>query len=209
MISVDQLKMALAKPLPGEKAQKKMLPRGRSLEVSESDLGQTKESAVLLLFFPENNELQLCLMLRPSHMKHHAGQFCFPGGQFEKTEHESSAVALRETKEEIGIEPKEIEILGYLSDIYVHVSKFFIHPVVGFIAQKPDFKINKSEVEQVITVPLKHFFNTELIGTEITNSKLGEIEVPCYKIDGNIIWGATAMMISELTEAINNLQEED
>jgi 8-oxo-dGTP pyrophosphatase MutT (NUDIX family) len=204
MISTDQIKTALAKPLPGEKAHKKMLPRGRSLEMSESDLDQTKESAVLLLLFPENEELQLCLMLRPSHMKHHAGQFCFPGGQFEETEKESSAVALRETKEEIGVESDGIEILGNLSDIYVHVSKFFIHPVVGFIQKRPNFKINKDEVEQIIIVPLKHFFNSELISTEIIDTRFGEIEVPCYKIDGNIIWGVTAMIISELIVAIEN-----
>ena len=203
MISADQLKTALTKPLPGEKAQKKMLPKGRSLEVSELDLGQTKESAVLLLLFPENNELQLCLMLRPLHMKHHAGQFCFPGGQFEKSEKESITVALRETREEIGIESSEIKILGHLSDIYVHVSKFYIHPVVGFVEKRPDFKINRNEVEQIFTFPLKHFFNHELISTATINTKLGEIDVPCYKIDGKIIWGATAMMISELTEIIN------
>jgi len=203
MISADQLKTALAQPLSGEKAQKKMLPKGRSLEVSELDLGQTKESAVLLLLFPENNELQLCLMLRPLHMKHHAGQFCFPGGQFEKSEKESITVALRETQEEIGIESSEIKILGHLSDIYIHVSKFFIHPVVGFTEKRPNFKINKNEVEQIFTVPLKHFFNQELINTATISTKLGEIEVPCYKIGEKIIWGATAMIISELTEVIS------
>jgi 8-oxo-dGTP pyrophosphatase MutT (NUDIX family) len=100
-----------------------MLPKNRVLEAKPTEKNRLKSSSVLLLLFPENGILKICLIKRPMHMKHHAGQIALPGGRVEKGETAIEA-ALRETNEEIGIDTSKIEILGSLSELYVEVSRF-------------------------------------------------------------------------------------
>ena len=127
-------------------------------------------------------------------MKHHAGQIALPGGRIEKGE-TALETALRETREEIGILPEQIEILGTLSELYVQVSRFQIHPFVGWLNKKPEFIICENEVEKTISFPLKNMKNTfeEVELKTIT----GTLKVPCFQFEGEIIWGATAMILSE------------
>jgi len=135
-------------------------------------------------------------------MKNHAGQIALPGGRVEKGE---SAVetALRETYEEIGVKPEHIEILGTLSELYVEVSNFLIQPMVGWLRKKPVFSINKNEVEKMVLFPLlkykNHFEKVEM------QTNTGTFEVPCIKFDGEIIWGATAMILSEFYDIMEDL----
>ena len=190
---------ALDKKLPGASAHQKMLPKDRNLDIPSPEQFSIKQSSVLLLLFPENNEIKVCLIKRPQHMKHHAGQIALPGGKIEKNE-TALETALRETREEIGIQTKDINILGSLSELYVEVSRFLIQPFVGWLDKKPDFEINKNEVDKTILFPLFNykdsFDNTEL------ETITGKIQVPCIKYNGEIIWGATAMILSEFYDVL-------
>ena len=127
-------------------------------------------------------------------MKHHAGQIALPGGRIEKGE-TALETALRETWEEIGITSDQIVILGSLSEIYVQVSRFQIHPFVGWLDKKPEFVINENEVEKTISFPLKLTTNSfEEVELETLT---GTLKVPCFRFEDEIIWGATAMILSE------------
>jgi len=132
-------------------------------------------------------------------MKHHAGQIALPGGRIEKGE-TALETALRETWEEIGITSGQIEILGSLSEIYVQVSRFQIHPFVGWIEKIPQFVINKNEVEKMIYFPLKNMKNS-LAEVEL-ETITGTLKVPCFKFEDEIIWGATAMILSEFADVL-------
>ncbi len=132
-------------------------------------------------------------------MKHHAGQIGLPGGRIEKGE-TAIETAMRETQEEIGITSDQIEILGSLSEIYVQVSGFQIHPFVGWINEKPAFNINKNEVEKTISFPLRLLKNI-IEETEI-ETFTGQLKVPCFKFEDEIIWGATAMILSEFYDTL-------
>ena len=134
----ENIKKALSQSLPGSTSHRRMLPVNRELVAGSDDQSRLKHSSVLLLLYPENNELHVCLIKRPAHMKHHAGQIALPGGRIEKGE-TALETALRETNEEIGILSTEIEILGTLSELYVQVSRFQIHPFVGWLSKKPKF----------------------------------------------------------------------
>ena len=181
-------------------AHQKMAPKGRSLAVP--DLSQkVKKSAVLILLYPENGELQICLTKRNDLLKHHPGQISFPGGRCEKHETDPMLTALRETEEEIGVPQKEVQVLGKLSTLYIPVSNFIIHPYIGWIATKPTFSINTSEVDKVITLPLFLFLDEDSQKKMPVETSIGPFEVPCYFISGQLIWGATSMIIAEL-EAI-------
>ncbi len=134
-------------------------------------------------------------------MKYHPGQIALPGGRIEAGE-TALETALRETWEEIGVTPDQIEILGTLSDFYVEVSRFQIHPFVGWLKQKPEFIINSGEVEKTILFPLKkfknHFEEVEL------ETWTGKVKVPCIRFEDEIIWGATAMILSEFADVVSS-----
>lgn len=195
----QNIKKALSQSLPGSTSHRRMLPVNRELVAGIDDQSRLKHSSVLLLLYPENNELHVCLIKRPAHMKHHAGQIALPGGRIEKGE-TALETALRETNEEIGILPAEIEILGTLSELYVQVSRFQIHPFVGWLSKKPEFNICENEVEKTISFPLKNMKNA-LEEVELTTIT-GTLKVPCFMFDGEIIWGATAMILSEFYDIL-------
>jgi len=200
----ENIKKALSKNFEGEVSHRKMLPPNRVLKVAPEEKNALKNSSVLLLLFIENDELIACLIKRPTQMKYHAGQIALPGGRIEEGE-TAIETALRETYEEIGIQSSDIEILGSLSEFYIEVSKFQIQPFVGWLHKKPEFRINSDEVEKTILFPIKHFkapFNVVKMET-----LSGEIKVPFIKFDGEIIWGATAMILSEFADILQSISE--
>lgn len=188
--------------LPGAKSHSIMLPQGRKLDVPSIAISTIKKSSVLLLIYPENDQLYICLIKRPAHMKHHAGQIAFPGGRNESDE-TALETALRETEEEIGIQTENIKILGSLSELYVKVSNFLIHPYVAWLDEKPKFKINNSEVDKMVLFPFLQYRNS--FKTTTINTLTGVLEVPCIQFEDETIWGATAMILSEFYDLTDKL----
>jgi 8-oxo-dGTP pyrophosphatase MutT (NUDIX family) len=195
----SEIKKMLEQTLPGEISHLKMLPANRQLNAGNEDIPEMKHSSVLLLLSEIDNELTVLLIKRPSSMKFHAGQIALPGGKMENNE---SAVetALRETWEETGISPEKIEILGRLSDLYVQVSQFMIHPVVGWTDNFDNLNINRYEVEKVVLFPVK-LLSKNIEETEI-QTVTGALKVPCVKFDNEIIWGATSMILTEFVDSL-------
>ncbi|SFH20211.1 NUDIX hydrolase [Pontibacter chinhatensis] len=170
---------------------------------------QTKESAVLILFYQDGNKIKLPLILRPVYAGVHSGQIGLPGGRREETDANFYETALREAQEEIGINPAEVTVIGHLSDLFVFASNHMVHPVVGYMEQKPAFLLDPREVDQLIEVPLSTLLDTSIRG--ITNFVVSgniEISAPYFGVDGHTVWGATAMMLSELLSIINELEED-
>ncbi|MEI6556514.1 MAG: NUDIX domain-containing protein, partial [Paludibacter sp.] len=112
--------------------------------------------------------------------------------------------ALREIEEEIGISEEKIEIIGRLSDIYVPPSNFLISVFVGYLAEKPHYKIDEREVAEVIEIPFSDFFKPEVIKKKdfyVKSIKSGS-EAPYFDVTNAEIWGASAMVISELLDIL-------
>ncbi|PZF72826.1 coenzyme A pyrophosphatase [Taibaiella soli] len=166
-----------------------------------------RSSGVLALLFPKQEELNLLLIERAIDGGKHSGQVAFPGGRYEQTDKDLEATALRETKEEIGIGSDTIEVLGALSCLYIPVSNFNVYPFVGLSAPPATYILSEREVASVLEVPLAELFAPSAkIKTEVRPSSRPDLvlEVPAYQLAGKpIIWGATAMMLSEL-EAVWN-----
>ena len=201
------LKETLRGELPGLKAHYKMLPPGRRLKTFDYELSSVKLSSVLLLLFPEGNQIFTCLIKRPSTMTHHSGQISFPGGKVEKEDTSAEMTALREAREEIGIDPSAIEILGKLTDLYVEVSKFSIQPFLAWTDKRPEFLVNAGEVEELILFPISEFVANESISETEIDTSIGLLRVRYYPCNGEIIWGATAMILSELIEVLKRHDE--
>jgi 8-oxo-dGTP pyrophosphatase MutT (NUDIX family) len=205
-IFIEKLERQLEEELPGKQAHYKMLPYGRSLDIEIPE--DKKIACVLLLLIPKNGEWHITFIERVSDIPDdpHSGQIGFPGGKFEETDYSYQDCALREAEEEIGVNPAEIGIIGELSSLYVNVSNFLIYPFIGFMGDEPEFNPQKTEVSNVFTIPLTHFLNNK--NKKKTNLNIrGNVlnDVPYYDINNKVLWGATAMMMSELEHLIESI----
>ena len=190
--------------LPGIEAQFKLAPKLRlNYNAKKIKADDPKIAAVLALFYPnQNNEVTLLLTKRANYNGTHSGQISFPGGKVEQSDLNLKQTALRETFEEVGIIDEDIEVIRELTEVYIPPSNFLVTPFIGIIYNKPVFKVN-SEVAKIIEVPFSKLIDETNIGSiKITNSYMKETSVPCFKIDDSIIWGATAMILSEIREVL-------
>lgn len=204
-IFIESLRMRLARPLPGYSAHQAMspIPR-RGTEPGYVPPIPPRRGGVLALFYPHNGTLHLPLILRPTYEGTHSGQVSFPGGGQEAGDADIVATALRETHEEVGIPPEAVEILGPLSKLYIEPSNFEVYPVVGWMAQRPHFRIDPYEVARLLEVPFADFGKAENRFEEQWNLRGRQVTVPFFKIQGQIVWGATAMMLSELMAVVED-----
>lgn len=190
--------------LGGLDAQFKMAPKLR-LQYNKDKIAANKprKAAVLALFYPnKKNETTLLLTQRPSYKGIHSAQISFPGGKAEKTDGNLRETALRETFEEVGVQTSSIKIIRELTDVYIPPSNFLATPFLGFIDKKPAFILNH-EVANTIEILVSDLLNENNITTiNLTTSYMKNIDVPCFKIDDHIIWGATGMMLSEIKELL-------
>ncbi|MCE9538145.1 MAG: CoA pyrophosphatase [Bacteroidetes bacterium] len=197
---IEQLKVRFQKPLPGEDAQFLMASITRQrIQHIDPFIYNPRKSAVLILLFPMEEGIHTLLIQRPVYDGVHSDQVSFPGGKFEETDIDLSHTALRETFEEVGAPSNDIEIIGKLTDLYINPSNFLVSPFIGFVSKQPDFIMDTYEVQKIISVDL-FSLNDKGIRSEktITHSNGYKIKTPYYEIDGLTVWGATAMMISEL-----------
>lgn len=204
---ISELTEALKLGLPGENAQFKMEPLTRAKEIHRIRPEiKPKESSVLILFYEKNSELFTVFMKRTSYNGVHSGQISFPGGKFENFDHSLIATAFREANEEVGINEEEIKHIGELSYLYIPPSNFNVLPVLAYTHKRPNFVIDSKEVERLIEVPISLLINPEIIQNKEIKTRFNKrIKVPCYFIDNEIIWGATAMIISELNELLKDI----
>ena len=199
--NIDKLKSV---PLGGLSAQFKLAPELRLKYDSEKiKANNPKKAAVLALFYPnEKNETCFLLTLRASYKGTHSAQISFPGGKIEKSDTKLQDTALRETFEEVGIIEKDIKIIREITDVYIPPSNFLATPFLGYTAYKPSFSINQ-EVETTIEVLLKDLLDdTNLSSVTMNTSYMNNISVPCFKLNNYTVWGATAMMLSEIKEML-------
>jgi 8-oxo-dGTP pyrophosphatase MutT (NUDIX family) len=165
-----------------------------------------KKAAVLALFYPnKNNETCFSLILRPNYKGVHAKQISFPGGKFEKSDISLKTTALRETNEEIGIKTNDIQIEKQMTNTFISPSNFLVSPFVGFINYTPTFIYNH-EVEKVIEVKLLDLLNeASETSKKHSTSYMNNVDVPYYKLNDYMVWGATAMMLSEIKDLLKSI----
>ena len=194
--------------LPGIEAQFKLAPKMRlEYKAKKIEANNPKIAAVLALFYPnQNNEVSLLLTKRANYIGTHSGQISFPGGKFEKSDLNLKETALRETFEEVGIFQEKIDIVREITEVYIPPSNFSVTPFIGILNDIPVFKLN-SEVAKIIEIPFPDLLDdTMLASISITNSYMKETSVPCFNFDGSVIWGATAMILSEIKELLKNIK---
>lgn len=204
-IPFNQFTSALARrlqqPLPGLAAHRLMASASR-LKLMQSPNERTRRSAVLILFYPYLDLIHLPLILRPSYEGVHGGQVAFPGGRVERTDESLVRTALREAQEEIGIRVNDVTVLGQLTELFIPPSNFMVLPVIGCMARKPDFYPDPHEVEAVFDVSLPELIDDQIRTSRTLDVRGVSVEAPGFVVHDYYVWGATAMMLSELLEVV-------
>ncbi len=206
LISVSKIKNI---PLPGETSQFKMSPPFRSELVKRQmkSMKNPNKAGVLALFYPDKaQQTKFVLILRKTYKGVHSGQIGFPGGKLESQDRSLKDAAVRETYEEIGVPVDSIEVLRELTELYIPPSNFYVKPFFGITKKTPLFVKQENEVEQVIEVLLHHFIDDNNVTTKLVATSYNvEIEAPAFQLNGHIVWGATAMMMSEIKDVLKKV----
>jgi 8-oxo-dGTP pyrophosphatase MutT (NUDIX family) len=204
---IGLLKDYLKKRLPGVNAHLLLAPEARIDDLKKGIIRpDAVNSAVLLLLYPFQNKLYTAVILRNEYDGVHSGQISLPGGKAEEADPDYIHTALRESQEEIGINPSEVEMIGPLSKFYVRPSNYIVYPFVGYMPEKPVFQPDPTEVQRIIEIDI---FN-ELSFDKIVNKTLTfrhnlQVSAPGFEVSGEFLWGATAMIFSELIYVLHEV----
>jgi len=206
---VEKLTERILFSLPGVNAHLLLAPEVR---VNDLKIGITPdhaiESAVLIILYPFNNRLYTVVILRNEYDGAHSGQISLPGGKSEESDIDFEHTALREAEEEIGIIPSQMKILGQLSRFYVRPSNFVINPYIAYCSQRPVFHPDSTEVQRIIEIDIFNDINfKKIVNKTITFKNNLQVKAPGFAIEGEFMWGATAMIFSELMQILNQVAE--
>jgi 8-oxo-dGTP pyrophosphatase MutT (NUDIX family) len=194
-ISIELLSKKLTQPLPGLEAHLKMTPYRALTKTIPKD---RREGAVMMLLYKKGDEYYFPLTLRHDYKGTHANQISFPGGKIESIDSSFLDAALRETKEEIGVDIENIEIVGELTQIYIPPSNFLVSTFVGIYQGIPNFVKEVKEVKEIIEVPLNSLFNPSIVRETEVNIQNGmKLKTPYLHLENQVVWGATAAILAE------------
>ena len=198
---IKKIETSLGSKLPGPEAHD-IMRVGPRIPFSIKKMTKSPvASSVLILLFEENNSFNFILTLRSKKVETHKGQISLPGGVQEKNE-SLKETALRETKEEIGALPETIEIIGELSSIYIPFSGHKVQPYVGWASAPPKLIPSAHEVERIIIVPVNELIDEENQTQKKTTLRGIPVTMPYFSLKGEIVWGATSMILSEFKQII-------
>lgn len=199
----ENLKAAIKKGLPGTETQWVMASSDRMLRDFPKVPGpDARVAAVLILLYPEKSSIHTLFMQRPDYVGFHGGQISFPGGKKEPSDENIIRTAFREAEEETGIDSALIDTLGMLTPLFIPVSNIIVTAVAGYLDKKPVFRPDPQEVDFLIEASLESFFDPSIIKTKQMEIRGALYDVKYFSFEGNVIWGATAMMFNELLEII-------
>jgi 8-oxo-dGTP pyrophosphatase MutT (NUDIX family) len=198
---VNYLSTIDSKSLPGESAHQALIPLARPLNSQIIDSHEFRSSAVAIYLFEENQMVKSLLIERPEYNGHHSKQIAFPGGKMESTDASLEATARRESWEEIGIPTDSGELITALTPVHIPVSRFTVQPYLFHLNSPPQLRPDPREVQRIIQFdPLQLLRNDKIQLVQVkTGLGVKQNNIPAFQYDAEtIIWGATAMILSEL-----------
>ncbi len=179
-------------------------PFRREIKIEEALNNGAIESAVLILLYEKNSEMYIILTERTVYAGKHSGQISLPGGKKDVSDINLEQTALRETFEEIGVDYQDVEIISALSHLYIPVSNFLVFPFVAKLKGNPSFIREEKEVNKILEVKINELLNEKNVGEKEFYYKESDIRfnAPTYTVNGVVVWGATAMILSEFLEIV-------
>jgi len=204
---IIRLQSALDNELPGEMAHADLMPINRPF--SQKALKRAtnyRKSAVGLVLYEEADSIRCVLIQRPQYDGTHGGQVSFPGGKMDSSDPDLEYTAKRECMEEIALEPTRMKTIGLLSEVYIPVSKFLVQPYVFYVESLPELKPDKREVDEIFSFEIETLLDDSCL--KHTNLKFrngfNQKNIPYFDIEGKVVWGATAMILSEFKAVLKS-----
>jgi 8-oxo-dGTP pyrophosphatase MutT (NUDIX family) len=199
----EKLKSEILKGLPGTEVQWALASSDRLVKnFPREPRTDSSNASVLILLYPFEGKIHTLFIQRPQYNGVHGGQISFPGGKQESSDTDLIQTALREASEETGIERAEAEIIGVLTKLYIPVSNIIVTPVVAWMETKPRLTPQESEVVFIIEAELDPFLDYSIVKTGPFEIRGEMIKIKYFDYNGNVIWGATAMILHELLTII-------
>ena len=197
LITLDHVRRALAlRDFDSMAAMQRMAPVPRGWQKRDYP---PHAAAVMMLAYPADGaSLNIVLTLRATGLRGHSGQVSFPGGRQEAEDEDLIATARRETWEEIGIGGERLSILGQLPLFYIPASHHEVRPIIGHYDGQPQFAPNPEEVAEVFSFALEDLLRPDFKFVEQRRIRGFDVRVPYYGVKGHKVWGATAMLLSQL-----------
>jgi len=197
-----RVRAALDDPAPRPDMHTALAPRPRAGWQAGVIPPGSRVAAALVLLYPIRQRVHLVLTRRAGTLGQHAGQVSLPGGAVDGNE-TVEAAALREAREEIGLEPADIRIVGRLSSLYIPVSNYALHPVLAVLDRRPTLVPAAAEVAHVLEIPLDELQDPERLRHGRRWRGNEAITVPYFELHGERVWGATAMVLGELLHLLD------
>jgi 8-oxo-dGTP pyrophosphatase MutT (NUDIX family) len=202
---VDRLRRRLQDALPGHDKFLELSGYKRpDIERARQQDPPPRESAVLALLYPKEAALHCVLMVRPKYDGVHSGQVAFPGGKREPSDVTLAHTALREFMEETGADTSSVDLLGALSPVYIPPSRMLVTPFVGYAERIGPWRPDPKEVDRLLEVPLALLLRSDILQRREQYIEImgRSVEIPYFDVYGEVVWGATALMIAELRELL-------
>lgn len=194
--------------LLAEKAHVVMVPPGRKDLIQNLNIREKnpRNAGVLMLLYPKNNIMHLVLIERNTYNGVHSSQISFPGGKVEYQDQSFANTALRETEEEIGVPIHKINLIRAFSQVYIPPSNFMVFPFLGYATEELQFVPDPKEVAAILEVSIAEFLQESIVvNKQMETSYSTSVLVPAFKIQNHYVWGATAMILSELKETLKKV----
>ncbi|MDF2158257.1 CoA pyrophosphatase [Algoriphagus sp. CAU 1675] len=164
-----------------------------------------RRGAVLIMLYPVRNQAYFPLIKRPEYPGVHSGQIAFPGGKMDETDIDVVDTALREAAEEVAIDRRKVEVIGKLSDLFIPASNFLVSPILGYSRELPEFIPEEREVERVIPTSVQTLILPQTKRrSQFDFGKGLRLDTPYFSIEDEIVWGATAMILGEFIQLLEN-----
>ncbi len=204
-VNLDQLvyKIKTSK-LIGEKAHREMSPINRSISVNSLKDEKVRKAAVLIMLHEEDGTIYFPLIERHVYEGNHSREIGLPGGKIEESDINLAEAVLRENEEELGVRQSEVKLIKELTQIFIPPSNFMVTPYVGFLNSQPSYIPDPIEVKTIIKISIDQLLENSNITNIIKHNESFKNEIPVFKIDDNIIWGATACILNELKYLLKN-----
>ena len=176
-----------------------------SYEPQPAEQAAGAAAAVMLLLYEHAGEPHLVFQKRSELVLHHKGQISFPGGAVDPTDPDLRFTALRETHEEMGVDPSHVDVLGQIDEL-VTISDFRVTPFVGWLERYPyEFKTPPVEVAYLLEVPVPHLLDPRNFVLDRRTVDGREVLLPSYRFRDDLIWGATARMLTNFLDIWSTL----
>ena len=190
--------------LSGFDAHSLLAPPGRFEEIKDyfKSSIDPKIASVLVHIYPDSRgEIKFVLIKRNEYEGIHSGQISFPGGKFQKSDLSNWGTAIREASEEVGLQKNKVIKFRELTKVFIPPSNFLVFPFLSYSNERPFFQPQENEVDQILEVSLATLLKyNSLVKRKISTTYMKDVLVPGYYLEGTFVWGATAMILSEVRE---------